>query len=74
MMRMHEHGLTDRENSKMYTKKPHCVGHTGAFFTASLVDVKPAVFILLWGLLASTMVFIIEKLVHFLQTRRINLE
>lgn len=69
---MHEHGLTDRENSKMYTKKPHCVGHTGAFFTASLVDVKPAVFILLWGILASAMIFTIEQLVHNLQKRRFS--
>lgn len=70
MMRMHENGLTDRENSKMYTKKPRCAGHTGAFFTASLVDVKPAVFVLLWGILASTMLFVIEHLVHLLEKRR----
>lgn len=37
MMRMDEHGLQDRENSRMYTKKPRCIGQAGKFITASLV-------------------------------------
>lgn len=64
MMRMHEHGLPDRENSKMYIKKPRCVGHTGNFITASLVDTKPALMILIWGTFIATIIFCIELLIH----------
>lgn len=33
LMRMHEHGLNSRENARMYTKKPRCVGTAGNFIT-----------------------------------------
>lgn len=49
MMRMHEHGLQDRENSRLYTKEPKCAGAGGHFVTASLVDTAPAMLVLLWG-------------------------
>lgn len=49
MMRMHEHGLQDLENSRLYTKEPKCAGAGGHFVTASLVDTGPAMLILLWG-------------------------
>lgn len=49
MMRMHEHGLQDRENSRLYTKEPKCAGAGGHFVTASLVDTGPAMLVLLWG-------------------------
>lgn len=48
-MRMHEHGLQDRENSRLYTKEPKCAGAGGHFVTASLVDTGPAMLVLLWG-------------------------
>lgn len=46
---MHEHGLQDRENSRLYTKEPKCAGAGGHFVTASLVDTGPAMLVLLWG-------------------------
>lgn len=49
MMRIHEHGLQDRENSRLYTKQPKCAGAGGHFVTASLVDTGPAMLVLLWG-------------------------
>lgn len=49
MMRIHEHGLQDRENSRLYTKEPKCTGAGGHFVTASLVDTGPAMLVLLWG-------------------------
>lgn len=66
MMRMHEHGLQGRENARMYTKKPRCIGHAGNFITASLVDTKPALLILLWGFAFSATVLFIELIfIHY---------
>lgn len=59
-MRMHEHGLTERENTKMYTKKPRCVGTSGNFITASLVDTKPAILILITGYGIALLAFLVE--------------
>lgn len=63
-MRIYEHGLSDRENTRMYTKKPRCIGHTGNFITASLVDTKPALMVLLWGILTAIVVFCIELFIE----------
>ncbi|XP_031619955.1 ionotropic receptor 75a-like [Contarinia nasturtii] len=60
LMRMHEHGITERENTRMYTKKPRCTGTGGNFITASLVDTKPALLVLLWGYLMALMVLGVE--------------
>lgn len=73
MMRMREHGLEGRENSRMYSKKPQCVGHTGNFITASLVDTKPALLILIWGSNIASGVLFFEWIVHnYLQKMRKN--
>lgn len=61
MMRMREHGLQERENARLYTRKPKCSGSGGNFISASLVDTKPAMLVLLWGMLFTIFVFIIEK-------------
>lgn len=66
MMRMREHGLQERENARLYTQKPKCGGSGGNFVTASLVDTKPAMLVLAWGMLFSFIMFGIEMLiVHF---------
>ena len=76
MMRINEHGLQERENAKLYTKKPKCVGGGGKFITASLVDTRPAIYVLLWGFLASVVLLLIELvfgwLVHLKRTNRAN--
>lgn len=59
-MRMHEHGLQDRENSRLYTKEPKCAGAGGHFVTASLVDTAPAMLVLLWGLLLAVFLLVVE--------------
>lgn len=61
-MRMQEHGLQRRENGRMYTKKPQCIGHSGNFITASLVDTKPALLVLLYGFAIAAGTLIIELL------------
>lgn len=69
-MRIHEHGLSERENIRMYTKKPHCVGHTGNFVTASLVDTKPALLILIWGYSIAIAALFMEFTVRYIQNKR----
>lgn len=70
LMRMHEHGIAERENTRMYTKKPRCIGHTGNFITASLVDIKPAALILLWGYLIAFTGLLIEFSIKRIQMRK----
>ncbi|XP_035786602.1 ionotropic receptor 75a-like [Anopheles albimanus] len=49
LFRLNEHGIQYRENAKLYTKKPKCSGGGGKFVPVSMVDVEPAVWIILWG-------------------------
>lgn len=63
-MRINEHGLQDRENSRLYTRKPKCSGSGGHFVTASLVDTGPAMLILVYGFAIATVVFVSEVLTN----------
>ena len=63
MMRLDEHGLKHRENSRIYTNPCKCVQKR--FFTsASLVDIMPALLMLFWGFALSLIILSIE-IVHF---------
>lgn len=68
-MRMREHGLQDRENSRLYTKKPKCGGSGGNFITASLVDTKPAVLVYVWITLLAFILLAMEIVYKRLQER-----
>lgn len=71
-MRIDEHGLTDRENTRMYTKKPRCIGHNGNFITASLVDTKPALLILIWGYFAAFVTFLTELIIKKIKRQKMH--
>lgn len=71
-MRMHEHGLSERENTKMYTKKPRCIGTAGNFVTASLVDTKPAILVLVWGYLLAITAVLMEFLAEHIRKKKIS--
>ncbi|XP_053663875.1 ionotropic receptor 75a-like [Anopheles marshallii] len=60
LFRLNEHGIQYRENAKLYTKKPTCSGGGGKFVPVSLVDVEPAVWIILWGSGLATGFFLTE--------------
>lgn len=62
LMSMHEFGLQERENARLYTKKPKCAGHGAKFISVGLFDVEPAILIYLYGVAAATVVFALEKL------------
>ncbi len=62
-MRINEHGLQERENSRLYTRKPKCSGGGGHFVTASLVDTGPAMLVLVYGYVIAIILLICEVLV-----------
>lgn len=65
LLRLHEHGIQDRENSKLYTKKPKCHAGGGAkFISVGLIDTKPAFMIYIYGLCGAIFWLIIEKIIH----------
>lgn len=74
MIRMHEHGIQERENSRLYTKRPKCSGSGGNFITASLVDTKPALLVLAWGYLFALCLFAIEILTKHLHCLKVKKE
>lgn len=57
---MDEHGIQDRENSRMYTKKPKCISGKGNFVTASIVDTRPTLIILVSGSVSAIVVLLVE--------------
>lgn len=68
-MRIQEHGLSDRENIQMYTKKPRCIGHAGNFITASLVDTKPALLVLILGYSIAFATLLMEFSIRCIQNK-----
>lgn len=62
-MRINEHGLQERENSRLYTRKPKCSGGGGHFVTASLVDTGPAMLVLVYGYAIAAILLFSEILV-----------
>lgn len=63
LMRINEHGLQERENSRLYTRKPKCSGGGGHFVTASLVDTGPAMLVLVYGFAISAILLVSEILI-----------
>lgn len=58
--RLVEHGLTHRENSKIYSAKPKCSGNTASFMPVSIIDVQPAFFLMCWGFGIAALLFVLE--------------
>jgi hypothetical protein len=66
---LREFGLQDRENSRLYTKKPKCAGHGSKFISVGLIDVEPAILIYLYGVAAAMFILGVEKLHHKLRMK-----
>lgn len=60
LMRMQEHGLQERENHRLYTRKPKCLGGGSNFVTVGLIDIRGALLILTYGFLMSFLLLFIE--------------
>lgn len=67
-MRINEHGLQERENARLYTRKPKCSGGGGHFVTASLVDTGPAMLVLVYGYAVAVILLVSEILVKRFST------
>lgn len=72
MMRIHEHGLQDRENNLLYTKKPKCSTGGGKFITVGLYDVKPALLLLAAGFVLAIILLFFEIFLAYLQIKITN--
>lgn len=73
LSRIHEFGIQDRENSRLYTKKPKCTGHSARFISVGLIDIEPAMMIYLYGVGTAFLVFSFEKLHHRFRQGRAQL-
>jgi hypothetical protein len=61
---IHERGLQARENLRYYPKKPECGGLGSSFVSVGLVDCYPALLVLVYGLLCSVAVLLLEILAY----------
>lgn len=62
LLKLRESGLQDRENSRLYTKKPKCTGHGSKFVSVGLIDIRPALMIFLYGIGFAFLALSTEKL------------
>lgn len=70
LLRLRELGIQDRENSRLYTKKPKCAGHGANFISVGLIDVEPALLIYSYGVGIGFMTALLEKFHHRLRKQR----
>lgn len=69
LLRIRELGIQDRENSRLYTKKPKCSGHGASFVSVGLIDIEPALIIYCYGVAAAFTTLMLEKLHHSVRAR-----
>lgn len=62
-MKIREHGIQSRERTRIYKKRPKCDSDGKNFGSVRLIDCHAALFILLYGFMASFLMFCIEKFV-----------
>ncbi|KDR13328.1 hypothetical protein L798_12953 [Zootermopsis nevadensis] len=61
---IHERGLQERENLRYYHKKPKCEGLGSSFVSVGIVDCYPALLVLVYGLMCSVTVLLLEILTY----------
>nr|AST36235.1 putative ionotropic receptor IR75q.1 [Hedya nubiferana] len=64
LLRNAEHGLNDRVNRIMFSKKPVCTVRGGSFVSVSLVDCYPILLLLLYGMILGVLLLLAEVLHH----------
>ncbi|XP_061377211.1 ionotropic receptor 75a-like [Danaus plexippus] len=62
LLRNQEHGLNDRVNRLIYSRKPVCSVHGGTFGSVNMTDFYPALLMLVYGMIASLLLLAIECL------------
>lgn len=69
LIRLGEHGLEDRQQTRIYTNKPKCSTRGGKFISVGIIDVQPALLLLCWGFGIAFTIFASE-----MTLRKLNLK
>lgn len=69
-MKIREHGIQARERTRIYKQRPKCNSGGQNFGSVRLNDCRAALYILVYGLIASLTVFWVEK---FIKTKLIEI-
>ncbi|XP_075973045.1 uncharacterized protein LOC142974531 [Anticarsia gemmatalis] len=64
LFRVEEHGLSDRNNRKIFDKKPLCTVTSGNFGSVNMLDFYPVLLVLLYGMMLAVALLILEILVN----------
>lgn len=64
LLKINEHGLSEREKWRVYTKKPVCSSSTNQFVSVGLIDCYMALMILGYGIGASVLLFVAEHVIR----------
>lgn len=62
LLRLREHGLQERENARLYTKKPKCHSGGAKFISVGLIDTRPAFLIYIYGMCAAIVLVVMEMI------------
>lgn len=63
LLKINEHGISDREKWRVYTKIPVCSSSANQFGSVGLIDCYMALLILCYGIGASLILFAIENFI-----------
>ncbi|CAF4834369.1 unnamed protein product [Pieris macdunnoughi] len=64
LIRNQEHGLNDRVNRLIYTKKPACAFRGSSFDSVNMIDFYPALLLLLYGMMCAILSLLLEFFYH----------
>lgn len=62
LLRLREHGIQERENARLYTKKPKCHSGGAKFISVGLIDTRPAFLIYIYGMCAGIVLVALEMI------------
>lgn len=62
--KIHERGLQSRTLQQYYTKKPECSSAGSSFVSVGIIEFYPALLVLVYGLLCSLVVLVLEAIAH----------
>lgn len=64
-MKIREHGIQSRERKRIYKTRPKCNSDGKNFGSVRLIDCHAAMYILLYGFMASFLIFCAEKSIKY---------
>lgn len=64
-MKIREHGIQSRERTRIYKERPKCNSDGKNFGSVRLNDCRAALYMLLYGFIASFFIFCVEKSIKF---------